>query len=586
MIIISKMKISHFSLFMVFCVAAFFASNLNSFAGKSDVSSDQVEILKQNIIQNFKDCIPKWLSDYNIPGMAIAVVNNQGILWEAEFGYATDEKTVAVDSQTLFSLQSISKNVTALAVLKAVQNGLLDLDVPVTHYLPEFTVKSRYEKNPEQKITLRHLLSHWSGLTHRAPVGNYFDSNPHPFEDHINSISDTWLKYPVGYCFSYSNLGVDLAGYILQKVSGLSFDEYVKTNILNPLEMNHSTFNSDVIQSSSNCAHGHHGEFSSPPVRIPMIPAGGFYSNIEDMAKLVQFHINKGTVKDKQFLSKDLMGQMHSVAFPIKGQISGFGLCMEIERINQDVSRIYHTGSGYGFMCAMHIYPALNMGAVLLYNSHDDRARNEFYKVINQTVSELIDKESVDVNSFVKGLNTIKIGEPRLKDIIGIYSLPSLPDIKIAIKDNQLIIDTGRGAGPLLIFAKNDKKLVGLVKDRHYLEFLSPLIGKARGDIRFLTFAGTSMMCHYHKPYDEDDRPGPNKPEWQKYADKYHAYAWIKENKHSFEISVENGYICIDSKRCQEFLPGLFFTPDGEVLDLRGDQPKFMNFALIKEPVF
>lgn len=543
-----------------------------------------LDSLTDKIVHNLRACTPKWFSDYNIPGMAIAVVNNQGILWDAEFGYTTDEKTVAVDSQTLFSLQSISKNVTALAVLKAVQDGLLDLDVPVTHYLPEFTVKSRYEKNPEQKITLRHLLSHWSGLTHHAPVGNPFDINPHPFEDHINSIPDTWLKYPVGYCFSYSNLGVDLAGYILQKVSGQSFDEYVKTNVLDPLGMKHSTFNTAIIQSSSNCAHGHHGEFSSPPVRIPIIPSGGFYSNIEDMAKLVQFHINKGAVKGKQFLSKDLIEQMFSVAFPIKRQRSGYGLCMEIERINKDVSRIYHTGSGYGFMCAMHIYPALNMGVVLLYNSHDYGARNDFYKVINQTISELIEKEeSVDVNSFVEGLNAVDAADPRLKEITGIY----LYDIKIEIKDNQLLIGTGRGSAPLKIYSGEGGKLVGLIQDRHYLEFFPPLKGQTGGSIRFLTSSGNILdLCHYIKPIEKDDKPGPNKPEWQKIAGTYHAYAWIKENKHSFEISIENGYICIDAKRCQEFFPGLFFTPDGEILDLRGDCPKYMNATLIKEPVF
>ena len=581
--VISKIKTSRFSLFMVFCVVSFFASNLYCFFGRSDVSSDQVEILQQNIIQNLKDSIPKWLSDYNIPAMAIAVVNDQGILWDAEFGYTTDEKTAAVDSQTLFSLQSISKNVTALAVLKAVQDGLLDLDVPITHYLPEFTVKSRFEKNPEQKITLRHLLSHWSGLAHRAPVGNYFDSNPHPFEDHINSISDTWLKYPVGQCFSYSNLGIDLAGYILQKVSGLPFDEYVKTNILDPLQMNHSTFNFDIIQSSSNCAHGHHEEFSSPPVRIPMIPAGGFYSNNEDMAKLVQFHISSGMVKGEQFLSKDLTEQMHSVAFPIKGQNSGFGLCMEIEQINKDVDRLSHTGSGYGFMCALHIYPALNMGAVLLYNSHDDGARNDFYSVINQTANELIEKERVDVNSFVEGLDAFNVADPRLKNITGIY----LYDIHIIMQDNQLILSTGGGSAPLQMFSGEGGKLVGLIKDRHYLEFFPPLKGQTRGYIRFLTSSGNVLdMCHYIKPFEKEDKPGPNKPEWQKVAGTYHAYAWIKENKHSFEISIENGYICIESKRCREFLPGLFFTPDGDVLDLRGDQPRYMYATLIKEPVF
>ncbi len=582
--VISKTKISHFSLFMLFCVVAFFASNLHSFNGRSDISSDQVEILQQNLIQNFKDCIPKWLSDYNIPGMAIAVVNNQGILWEAEFGYVTDEKTVAVDSQTLFSLQSISKNVTALAVLKAVQDGLLDLDVPITHYLPEFTVKSRFEKNPEQKITLRHLLSHWSGLTHRAPVGNYFDSNPHPFEDHINSISDTWLKYPVGYCFSYANIGIDLAGYILQKVSGLSFDEFVKTNILDPLGMTYSTFNSDVIQSSSNCAHGHHGAFSSPPVRIPIIPSGGFYSNIEDMARLVQFHINKGAVKGKQFLSKNLMDQMYSVAFPVKGQRIGYGLCMSTERTIKGVREISHAGSGYGFMCAMHIFPALNMGTVLLYNSHDYGARTENNKVNIQTISELIENEgSVDVNSFVEGLEAVDAADHRLKDITGIY----MYDIQIIMKDNQLTLSTGGGSAPLQMFSGESGKLVGLIKDRHYLEFFPPLKGQTRGSIRFLTSSGNILdMCHYIKPIEKDDKPGPNKPEWQKIAGIYHAYAWIKENKHSFEISIENGYICIESKRCREFLPGLFFTHDGEILDLRGDQPRYMNSTLIKEPVF
>lgn len=581
--VISKTKILHLSFSIVFCGVVFFTTNFYSFAGKCYVPSDQVEILTQNIIHNLKDCIPKWLSDYNIPGMAIAVVNNQSILWEAEVGYTTDEKTVAVDSQTLFSLQSISKNITALTVLKAVQDGLLDLDVPVTHYLPEFTVKSRYEKNPEHKITLRHLLSHRSGLTHNAPVGNGYDNNPHQFEDHVNSISDTWLKYPVGYCFAYSNLGIDLAGYILQKVSGISFEDHVKTNVLDPLGMKRSTFDTDIILSSSNCAHGHHGQYSSPPVQIPLIAAGGFYSNIEDMAKLVQFHINKGAVKGKQLLSRDLMDQMHSVAFPLEGQSSGSGLCIELERINQDVNKLFHTGSGYGFMSAMHIYTALNVGVVLLYNSHDYGARNECDKVISETISELIGKKgSIEVNSFVEGLKTVDAGDPRLKGIIGVY----LPDVKIEIKDNQLIIGTGRGSGPLQIYSGDDKNLVGLVKDRHYLEFLPALKGKARGDIRFVTFAGTSMVCNYHKPIDEEDRQGSDKPEWQNYVGKYHAYHFIKENKHSFEISVENGYICFDSKRCEEYLPGIFFTPDGEVLDLRGDQPKFMNFALIKEPVF
>lgn len=93
-------------------------------------------------------------------------------------------------------------------------------------------------------------------------------------------------------------------------------------------------------------------------------------------------------------------------------------------------------------------------------------------------------------------------------------------------------------------------------------------------------------MCHYIKPFEKEDKPGPDKTEWQKVAGTYHTYHFLKENKDSFEISIDNGYICIDSKRCREFHPGLFFTPDGEILDLRGDQPRYINYVLIKESVF
>ena len=128
----------------------------------------------------------------------------------------------------------MSKSFTALGVLMAVQDGLLDLDEPVTTYLPEFTVNSPFEEHPEKKMTLRILLAHRAGFTHEAPVGGNYDSRPHTFEEHILSISDTWLRYPVGYRFSYSNLGIDLAGYILQEKAGMPFWDYIKKKVLDP----------------------------------------------------------------------------------------------------------------------------------------------------------------------------------------------------------------------------------------------------------------------------------------------------------------------------------------------------------------
>ena len=99
-----------------------------------------------------------------------------------------------------------------------------------------------FEAHPERRITLRHLLSHTAGFTHEAPNGNSFAIGKGTFESHCRSISDTWLRFPVGHHFEYSNLGVDLAGYILQRVSGLPFHAYLRRELFAPLGLTRTTF--------------------------------------------------------------------------------------------------------------------------------------------------------------------------------------------------------------------------------------------------------------------------------------------------------------------------------------------------------
>lgn len=113
----------------------------------------------------------------------------------------------------MFNLMSGSTMYTATAVLLAVQDGLLDLDEPLTSDLPGFGVHSTWESGPERRMTLRVLLSHRSGLTHEAPRGSNVDSSDRSFDDHCRSISDTWLLFPVGHHAEYGNLAFDLAAW-------------------------------------------------------------------------------------------------------------------------------------------------------------------------------------------------------------------------------------------------------------------------------------------------------------------------------------------------------------------------------------
>ena len=101
------------------------------------------------------------------------------------------------------------------------------------------------------------LLSHTAGFTHEAPVGNNNELDPGTFDAHVRSISDTWLRFPVGTGYAYSNLGIDLAGYILERVERKPFAEVMRDSLLEPLGMDHSTFDRAVIRATADRAVGH-----------------------------------------------------------------------------------------------------------------------------------------------------------------------------------------------------------------------------------------------------------------------------------------------------------------------------------------
>jgi CubicO group peptidase (beta-lactamase class C family) len=223
------------------------------------------------IIAKYRQAIPQLMTEQHIPGLAVAVAGENGTVWAEGFGYTDNNHKTAATPDTIFSVQSTSKTFTAVGVLLAVQDGLLDLDAPITIYLPDFTVHSISQEHPERKITLRMLLSLTVGFTHEAPVGNNFDLGPVSFDEHVKSISETWLRFPVGTGYAYSNLGISFTGYILQKVSGKPFAQYMHDRLLVPLGMRNSCFDMDKIRDNPNRAIGHTKAFQQVPLDIPCL---------------------------------------------------------------------------------------------------------------------------------------------------------------------------------------------------------------------------------------------------------------------------------------------------------------------------
>lgn len=201
------------------------------------------------------------MAEHQIPGLALSIVHSDEIVYTQGYGVADPDGT-PVTPQTPFILCSLSKSFTALAIMQLVEAGEIELDASVQTYLPWFTMAG---PEPAERITVRHLLTHSSGLSYL--VGDKDLVNPDVSEDaletHIRKLADYKLTRPVGESFGYNNTGYDMLGLIVQTVSGQSFEDYVKEHIFSPLEMTNS-YKSKLEADANGLAAGYTYFFRQP----------------------------------------------------------------------------------------------------------------------------------------------------------------------------------------------------------------------------------------------------------------------------------------------------------------------------------
>ncbi|UCF13884.1 MAG: beta-lactamase family protein [Phycisphaerales bacterium] len=322
------------------------------------------------LVDKFRTSTPKSMKKHKIPGCALALVDDKGVLWTEGFGTTDFKRKIPVTPDTLFYIGSISKTFTAVAVLIAVQDGLLDLDEPITTYLPDFKVYSRYEERPASKITLRHLLSHTSGLPREAPGCNMVEFEGNTLEDRYRSIEGLWLQYPTGRACLYSNAGFDLAAYVLQAVSGIPFEQYMKKHVFRPLGMHNSTLDRDKIKSDTNRAVGHTiGIVPSPtPPDHGLLGSGGVWTDARDLARFIQYFLNTQSPEGKQTLSESWLEVMLTPHARISSEEEVYcGLGIGINRTS-GWTEMRHGGGGLGQTSWMYWCPKYGIGGLVLTN--------------------------------------------------------------------------------------------------------------------------------------------------------------------------------------------------------------------------
>jgi CubicO group peptidase (beta-lactamase class C family) len=327
----------------------------------------------------------------NVPGLSVAVVKRDRVVWERGFGFADLATSTPATPTTSYLWFSITKIVTATAVLRLVESGNLDLEAPVTDYFTNFSIVSQ----PVQ-VTIRHLLSHSSGLANPLPIrwvrpANTPASGQRAFVKRLLG-KHRKLKFIPGEGASYSNLGYLVLGEVISGITGMGYEEYVREEILAPLGMDRTGF-AYQEPAEDEAATGYQllwrpltplfraalptgivgprqGKYVAfNPFYVKGPAYGGLVGGVDEAARFVRLHLNGGQANGTQLLSTESAAEMRRVT-PRGGKRDfGLGWFRSHEAAERRPAFVEHLGGGAGFRNVMRLYPEESLGVMMMGNT-------------------------------------------------------------------------------------------------------------------------------------------------------------------------------------------------------------------------
>jgi CubicO group peptidase (beta-lactamase class C family) len=324
--------------------------------------------LTKSDFETFLDAlIPSQLRNRNIAGAVVSVVKDGQVLFQKGYGYADFEaKKPVLPDQTLFRPGSISKLFTATAVMQLVEQGKLDFDRDVNEYL-DFVIPKTY---PEP-VTLRQLLAHTAGF--EETLKNLFvvhESDIKPLRTYLVNQMPARI-FPPGKVSSYSNYGLTVAGYIVERVSGEKFERYVDDHILKPLRMSNSTFEQPLPPKLATEMSKGYLNASKKPCDFEWVqaaPAGALSTTAADMTRFMLAFLQDGSVDGVAILKPETVRQMEARQFELDPMICGLGITF-MEYWMNPVRVIGHGGDTVYFHSDMVLVPGAHVGYFISYNS-------------------------------------------------------------------------------------------------------------------------------------------------------------------------------------------------------------------------
>ena len=323
------------------------------------------------------------LAEKQLPAISIALVDDQQIVWAKGFGYADPDGKAPATSSTIYRVGSVSKLFTDIGIMQLVERGELRLDAPVTDYLPDFHPRNRFGK----PITLRELMSHRSGLVREPGVGHYFDPTEPTLAATVKSLNETSLVYEPGTHTKYSNAGIAVVGYVLERRKGEVFARYLKRAVLEPMGMENSAFEPGP-RLTPNLAKAfiwtYDGRtFAAPTFQLGIGPAGCLYTTVTDLGKFLSVLFAGGRSANGQVLKRETLEQMWQPQYAAPGETTGFGIGFRLTKF-EGHRLVGHGGAIYGFATELAALPDDKLGVVAV--TTDDSAN----AVVNHIAHEAL----------------------------------------------------------------------------------------------------------------------------------------------------------------------------------------------------
>jgi CubicO group peptidase (beta-lactamase class C family) len=369
---------------------------------ENQTAAEETEKTPENIDQ-LKRRIADIIKKRNVPAVGIAMIDATGPVWIGALGLANLENQTKANENSLFRIGSTSKMFVSLSILKLVEQGKLSLEDRIIDLIPEIKFENQWRDSDPVRVV--HLLEHTTGWDD-IHLAEYAHNDPTPatlrqgLDYHPDSRVSRWIP---GSRMSYCNSGPPVAAFIVEKITGKSFEDYVQENFFDPMGMQTASYflSEDVVK---------HGVTLYDPANKPqdywhiiMRPSGSINASAVDMSKFLQFYINRGAVNNNQLVSQQSLERMEiakSTNAAKVGQQYGYGLSNYSSPHKSWVYR-EHNGGVNGGLTELAYLPSENLGHVIMTNSGNSAAFGEISDLIRDYETRLLEEKQIESNSEI-----------------------------------------------------------------------------------------------------------------------------------------------------------------------------------------